>query len=242
MIDKEYLTGVFNNIIPATFDDSVTYLEQLVLIRDKVNELIDLVNDIVESGGSGYTLPPATTEKLGGIKVGQNLTIDEDGTLNAQAGGGGGEAYELPIATKDILGGIKIGDRLTITEDGVLSADEQGGGGGEAYELPIATRERLGGIKIGEGLDYDTDGRTYIRYGKGLVLHTAETETEPRLIVSVGEGLYINEQGQVCAVIPTPEVQVVGIQDEVKTQTTQNEDNGMSEDITVNDSVNILKF
>ena len=39
-------------------------------------------------GGGGYTLPPATASTLGGVKVGQNLTIEEDGTLNAQAGGG----------------------------------------------------------------------------------------------------------------------------------------------------------
>ena len=33
--------------------------------------------------GSSYTLPPATTSTLGGIKVGANLSISVDGTLNA---------------------------------------------------------------------------------------------------------------------------------------------------------------
>ena len=88
MIDKDYLVGVFNNILPATFQDSETYVEQLKVIVEKVNELVDGYNKIVESGGSGYILPVATSEKLGGIKVGENLTITEDGTLNAQAGGG----------------------------------------------------------------------------------------------------------------------------------------------------------
>lgn len=88
MIDKDYLVGVFNNILPATFQDSETYVEQLKVIVDKVNELVDGYNKIVESGGSGYILPVATSEKLGGIKVGENLTITEDGVLNAQAGGG----------------------------------------------------------------------------------------------------------------------------------------------------------
>ena len=37
-----------------------------------------------------YILPPATQNTLGGIKVGDNLTIDADGTLHAQPGGGGG--------------------------------------------------------------------------------------------------------------------------------------------------------
>ena len=39
-------------------------------------------------GGGGYVLPTATANRLGGIKVGENLTVEDDGTLNAQAGGG----------------------------------------------------------------------------------------------------------------------------------------------------------
>lgn len=34
-------------------------------------------------GGGSYTLPPATTEELGGIKVGDGLSVEEDGTLSA---------------------------------------------------------------------------------------------------------------------------------------------------------------
>lgn len=37
-------------------------------------------------GGGGYVLPPATAETLGGVKVGQNLTVEADGTLNAAGG------------------------------------------------------------------------------------------------------------------------------------------------------------
>lgn len=41
---------------------------------------------IVAIGGSEYTLPVASENTLGGIKVGQNLSIDENGRLNAQGG------------------------------------------------------------------------------------------------------------------------------------------------------------
>lgn len=41
----------------------------------------------INSSIEQYTLPPATTTTLGGIKVGENLTITEDGTLNATGGG-----------------------------------------------------------------------------------------------------------------------------------------------------------
>lgn len=42
-------------------------------------------------GGSGYVLPTAKANRLGGIKVGQNLSIEEDGTLNATGGGSGAD-------------------------------------------------------------------------------------------------------------------------------------------------------
>lgn len=43
---------------------------------------------------TAYVLPVATAETLGGVKVGNNLTIDETGKLNATASSGGvGEAY-----------------------------------------------------------------------------------------------------------------------------------------------------
>ena len=48
--------------------------------NDEKNKLAELEN---------YTLPIATNETLGGIKVGENLTITEDGKLSASGGGGG---------------------------------------------------------------------------------------------------------------------------------------------------------
>lgn len=43
--------------------------------------------------GASYTLPTASADTLGGIRVGKNLTISADGILDAQGGGGGGD-YE----------------------------------------------------------------------------------------------------------------------------------------------------
>lgn len=63
-----------------------------------------------------YHLPIASETVLGGIKVGNNLTIEEDGTLNAEA-----TEYNLPVATASTLGGVKVGNNLAIN-DGVLTA------------------------------------------------------------------------------------------------------------------------
>ena len=64
-----------------------------------------------------YHLPIASETVLGGIKVGNNLTITEDGVLSAES-----TEYTLPTASASVLGGIKVGSNLTIT-DGVLTAD-----------------------------------------------------------------------------------------------------------------------
>lgn len=49
-----------------------------------------------------YTLPIATATVLGGIKIGDGLSISEDGTVSVE-----GSSYVLPAATATTLGGIK---------------------------------------------------------------------------------------------------------------------------------------
>lgn len=57
---------------------------------------------------SEYVLPPATSVRLGGIKVGENLTVESDGTLNAVQG-----SYTLPQATNNVLGGVYVDTTLS---------------------------------------------------------------------------------------------------------------------------------
>src|SRR5690554_113754 len=72
-------------------------------------------------------LPIASESVLGGIKVGQNLSIDEDGTLNAQAGGGGTsdndkDIFVLPYETAtyaQIKGYAQSGKQVVIHYAGV---------------------------------------------------------------------------------------------------------------------------
>lgn len=67
---------------------------------------------------SSYTLPAASTDTLGGVKVdGSTITIDESGVIH------GANTYELPTASDTVLGGVKVdGDTIKIN-DGVISAD-----------------------------------------------------------------------------------------------------------------------
>ena len=69
----------------------------------------------INTATRNYHLPIASATTLGGIKVGTNLTIEDDGTLNAES-----TEYQLPAATSSTLGGIKIGSGLSIS-DGIAS-------------------------------------------------------------------------------------------------------------------------
>lgn len=74
-----------------------------------VQEELDKIKD-------GSSLPIATTEQLGVIKVGRNLTVEEDGTLNA-TGGGSGQAFEVIAGN-----GITV-EKDTDTGDVTVSAN-----------------------------------------------------------------------------------------------------------------------
>ena len=60
------------------------------------------------------TVAPATTSKLGGIKVGDNLSIDDSGLLS-------GVRY---VASKTNLGEVTIGKGLSVSTEGDVSISE----------------------------------------------------------------------------------------------------------------------
>ena len=61
-----------------------------------------------------------TLDSLKNYTAGENITIDEDGKINAEVTG----FYVLPTASEFVKGGIRVGEGLTMTDD-VLSADKQ---------------------------------------------------------------------------------------------------------------------
>lgn len=68
----------------------------------------------IEAEANKYVLPAATTTTLGGIIVGDRLSIDDTGKLVATY------TYTLPKASSTVLGGVKIGSNITNT-DGTIS-------------------------------------------------------------------------------------------------------------------------
>ncbi len=104
---------------------------------------ISTIGAEIESGGGGggYTLPTASAEIKGGVKIGSGLTMTGEVLSNNNP-----TPYSLPTASAETLGGVKIGTGLTVT-DGVLSNDNP-----TPYSLPTASDQTLGGVKVGSGL------------------------------------------------------------------------------------------
>ncbi|WP_455676501.1 hypothetical protein [Pseudoscardovia suis] len=99
--------------------------------------------------GGSYTLPPATTSTLGGVRVGDNLTVSEDGTLAATA-------YTLPTASASTVGGVKIGAGINVASDGTISVSASRGGGSlSVEEYTLSDWSAADGVKIGDGVDED---------------------------------------------------------------------------------------
>lgn len=77
--------------------------------------------DIVDSNGNSvfdatYTLPIATTQTLGGVKVdGETVFVDEFGVISSAS------VYTLPTASAEVLGGVKVDNTTISINNGVIS-------------------------------------------------------------------------------------------------------------------------
>ena len=107
--------------------------------RKKDGSLSTIGDEIGGGGGSSYTLPTASANVKGGVKIGAGLTMDGEVLKNINPTPA--TPYTLPTASGETLGGVKVGTGLSIDENGVLSAS--GGGGSTLYEhyITMSTNE-----------------------------------------------------------------------------------------------------
>lgn len=96
--------------------DKINGVSAINGLANAVDTALKTVDDKA-SGGEAYELPPATTSTLGGVIVGDNLTVDGAGKISA------GAPYALPAATPVRLGGVKPSTGLTVSGDGTLTVN-----------------------------------------------------------------------------------------------------------------------
>jgi len=143
------------NSVLTTIQESVTSITSSVAtlngavetMQGDITNLDERVTDLEET--PGYELPIASANELGGIKVGNGLSIDANGELSND----NPTPYTLPIAGQSQLGGVKVGSGLSIDANGELSNSNP-----TPYSLPIAGQSQLGGVKVGSGLSIDEQG------------------------------------------------------------------------------------
>lgn len=110
-LDADYAGEIFNINFPDRLDGNLS-------VKMQSDYVYTAKYTVIGGGGSAepYILPPAKADTLGGVMVGDNLSVEENGRVSAPA------PYELPIAKPSILGGVKIGSNLAFRADGTLDA------------------------------------------------------------------------------------------------------------------------
>ena len=77
------IVGELDTDTNTTYEDATTDLSGLMSSQDK--KLLDSMNTKLQGiadGANKYELHPATSQALGGVKIGSNITCDDDGTIS----------------------------------------------------------------------------------------------------------------------------------------------------------------
>lgn len=160
---EDNITKIKANYIPASQ-------------KGNANGVATLGNDVKVPDSQ---LPIASDSKLGVIKVGANLSIGADGTLNAVGGGTGGVVNETVIGSIALYAGEKIPDGWLICNGQIVYSKDYPdlykvigntyGGTGVSGDFQVPDlRDR-----VPLGLNNDTGGLTdFIGYKGGSATHT----------------------------------------------------------------------
>lgn len=109
-------------------------------------------NNVISATGSSYTLPKASKDTLGGVKI-------DDKTIKI---GPYGTIYSVtPIANSVEIGGVRPDDKtIKIDQYGTISVDKSQVE--VSYTLPVASGDTLGGVNIMPTEHEMTTGDSYI--------------------------------------------------------------------------------
>ena len=102
--------------------------------------------DSIQEGANKYVLPAASSTTLGGVKVGKNLTIAEDGTLAATAEPITSLSWDKVSGKPTFATVATSGSYNDLSNKPIIPA---------AYSLPTASAATKGGVKVGNGLSID---------------------------------------------------------------------------------------
>lgn len=141
-------TGNFSDDIPLGADAANVDLTNGQTVEQNLQyvnaELIRAEDTSSEVPAASFSLPIASNLVLGGIKVGEDFSIDENGILSLN------EIDYGKINNKPELAAVAIsGDYNDLINKPTIPTQ---------YVLPIASDNSLGGVRIGAGINIDATG------------------------------------------------------------------------------------
>lgn len=101
--------------LPTVEDgDNIDGAEQITALAEAIDAALYQISQQISPA---YTLPVASADVLGGVRVGSGLSVTPEGVLSSTGVG------KLPVATTSTLGAVKVGTGLSVASDGLLSVD-----------------------------------------------------------------------------------------------------------------------
>lgn len=175
--------------------ESISNITQQITNID--NRVTHVENVIEEGGGSGetYVLPIATSSRLGGIKVGSGLNVENDGTLSvAGSGSGGGEGGLTPGDISELDDRYLRKDQADSTQNGL---GVYGNFQANEVKAPIVYSTNMVRGELGRGFFLsENDGSSLLEVDNLLVRNKASfEELEIRKISYVNGSLVLSAAG-----------------------------------------------
>ena len=190
--------------------------EGVAVTRDADTKALTVTAEVTKAkldeaiaGIPGYELRPATTDQLGGIKVGTGLNVAPDGTLSAVETPSGPTGLETVAHDDSMTGDGTASSPLGVaaaTNGGLTVGTEEGAKGlainagdglgleGNTLKVKPATATELGGVKSGVGLYTDAAGQMNVQTGRGITVAVGGA-----IEANLGEGLDFDGDGKITA-------------------------------------------
>ena len=141
----KYYTNEEMNEIYAKKEDLHEHVNRSILDQTQEAFTTELKNKL--DGLNNYVLPAPTSTTLGGVKAGSNITIDADGTINAQLGSSGETSandYEV-LSNKPQIAGITLQGNKSLADLGIQGIET--GKGLSSNDYSTTEKAKLAGVE-----------------------------------------------------------------------------------------------
>lgn len=161
----KYYTNEEMNEIYAKKEDLHEHANKSILDQTQEAFTTELKNKL--DGLNNYVLPAPTSATLGGVKAGSNITIDVDGTINAQLGSGGETSannYE-DLSNKPQIAGITLQGNKSLADLGIQGIET--GKGLSSNDYSTTEKAKLAGVEAqaNKYIHPNTSGNKHIPSG-----------------------------------------------------------------------------